>query len=457
MSARLKANSLSLFESLIMGVAGSAPGYTIAITTAVLLSTAGTLAPVALIIFAIPMLGIAVAYKALNKHSTNAGAAFQWTTVAFGKLPGFFSGWALLIASVVFMVAGSVPIATTTLTFIDPTLTSNVVLTAAVSSAWFLLIAIILIRGIEITSQVQVVMTVVELVILTAVLIAAFVHAATVGAINPFRWNWLSLDYSPATLATTALAVVFFYWGWDVTSNLSEETVNGGDNAGNGGFSSVVITIFFYIGFTVAALFLYSLHDTKSLSDNLVYNIAITCGWGRTGGLVASFAVILSSIATLETTMLQFSRTLFAMGRDGAMPRHFSVIAEKNLTPVRTMYALIAIGLALIWSSSLMPTVNSVVAASVNAVAVQVAYYYGLAGMVAAWEFRKTPSIGKWLLLCLYPAVSGLIILLLGIYAITTFDFITKVVALGGFLLGIVFFRPRGYGKALDILPIVAE
>lgn len=457
MSARLKANSLSFFESLVMGIAGSAPGYTIAITTAVLLNTAGTLAPAALIIFAIPMLGIAVAYKALNKHSASAGAAFQWTTAAFGPLLGFFSGWALLLASVVFMVAGSVPIATATLTFVDPALTSNVFLTAAVSSAWFLLIAIILIRGIEITSKVQVVMTTVELIILTLLLVAAFVHAIKVGAINPLHSDWLSFGFSLKSFAATALAVVFFYWGWDVTSNLSEETVNGGDNAGNGGFSSVIVTIFYYIGFTVAALFLYSLHDTKSLSDNLVYNIAITCGLGRYGALLASFAVILSSIATLETTMLQFSRTLFAMGREGAMPVHFGVIAEKSQTPIRTMYALIAIGLALIWSSSLMPTVNSVVAASVNAVAVQVAYYYGLAGIVAAWEFRKTPTTGKWLLLCLYPAASGLLILGLGIYAITTFDSVTKFIALGGFLTGALFFRPRGYSKRPIAIPAVAE
>ena len=63
-----------------MGVAGSAPGYTIAVTTAVLLATAGTLSPGALIIFAVPMLGIAVAYKALNARVVSAGAAYQWTT-----------------------------------------------------------------------------------------------------------------------------------------------------------------------------------------------------------------------------------------------------------------------------------------------------------------------------------------------------------------------------------------
>jgi amino acid transporter len=302
-----------------------------------------------------------------------------------------------------------------------------------------------------------VVMTTIEMLILTAVLIAAFVHAGSAGVVNPFSWSWFGLGYSTSSFAATALATVFFYWGWDVTSNLSEETVNGGHNAGNGGFASVIFTIFYYIGFTFAALFLFQLKDAKSLTDNLIYNLAIASGMGRTGGLLASLAVILSSIATLETTMLQFSRTLFAMGRDRAMPRVFGIVAAKSQTPVRTMYAMIAIGLVLIWLSSLMPTVSDVIAASVNSVAIQVTYYYGLAGLVAAWEFRRTPTLGRWLLFCAYPAVSAIMLLGLGMYAITTFNFVTKVVGIGGFAVGIFFFRPRGYGKQPQVLPAVAE
>src|ERR1043165_3221427 len=129
----LKANSLSLFESIVMGVAGSAPGYTIAVTTAVLLGVGKALSPGALLTFAIPMLGIAVAYKALNREHVHAGAAYQWTTVYFGKLAGFFSGWAVLVASMVFMVAGSLPLATATLDFVDPALASHVALSAGVA------------------------------------------------------------------------------------------------------------------------------------------------------------------------------------------------------------------------------------------------------------------------------------------------------------------------------------
>jgi amino acid transporter len=447
MNTELKAGSLSFLESMVMGVAGSAPGYTIAVTTAVLLGVAGTLSPGALVIFAVPMLGIAVAYKALNARDVSAGAAYQWTSAYFGKFWGFFSGWALLVASMIFMVTGSLPLATSTLDFINPALANNVVLSAIVASAWFLVIAIVLIVGIEVTSRVQMVMTSIELVILTAIMLAAFWHAAAFGAANPIGWRWFGIGYTASSFANTALIVVFFYWGWDVTANLAEETANGHENAGSGGFVSIIVTIVYYIGFVAAALLLFSVKDGANMNANIIYNIAVGAGFGRTGGLLASIGVILSSIATLETTMLQFSRTLFAMGRDGALPRGFGVVDRRTKTPVRAMLILIAMGLALLWGSSLMPTINAIIQDGVRAVGVLVAYYYGLAGLVAMYvfggEWRK--SFARWLWLCVFPALSGISLILLGLYAMTTFDWVTDIVGIGGLIAGILFFRPRRF------------
>jgi amino acid transporter len=447
MTASLKAGSLSFIESLVMGVAGSAPGFTIAFTTVALLSTAGTLAPGALLIFAVPMLGIAVAYRALNKRHVSAGAAYQWTTVYFGKFPGFFSGWSLLLASMFFMVSGSLPLATATLDFIDPALADNVVLSAAVASAWFLAIAVVLIVGIEVTSRVQLVMTTVELLVLTVVLMGAFWHAGRAGAVNPFHWSWFGLGYTPRQFAESALVVVFFYWGWDVTANLAEETENAEDNAGNGGFISIFVTIAYYVAFVFAALLLFTIKDAQSFNANIIYNIAEASGFGRAGGLLASFAVILSSIATLETTMLQFSRTLFAMGRDGAMPRPFGVVDARTHTPVRAMVALILLGLLLLWGSSLMPSIKSIIDDSVRAVGLLVAYYYGLAGLVAARVFWNTwrTSPSRFIALAAFPAASGILLIALGIYAMTTFDLTTNIVSIGGLVAGIALFRPSRY------------
>jgi amino acid transporter len=450
MSDKLKADSLSFFESIIMGVAGSAPGFSIAVAISGLLTTAGIFAPNAVLIFALPMLGIALAYKGLNRKFANAGAAYEWAKIGFGRLFGYFSGWALLIASMVFMVTGSVPLGTATLDLIDPSLASHVLLTTGIGAVWFVGIGLVLIAGIEITSKVQVVMSSIELLILFVICAAAFVRTAGGHGAHAFSWAWFGLHYSRGSFAASALIVVFLYWGWDVTANLAEETRNDLPNAaGTGGFLSVFITIASFAAFTAATLMLFPLRAASGFSDNLIYHVALAAGLGRIGGYAASLALILSSIATLETTMLQFSRTLFAMGRDSALPGYFGEVHARTVTPVRTMYLLLAVGLLVIFASSFMPSIASILADSVNAIAVQVSYYYGVAGLVCAWLYRDSfrGSPATFLQYAVAPALSALALITLGIYAISTFDTTTRVVGIGGLLVGILFFRPGGYRR----------
>jgi amino acid transporter len=455
MAAKLRANALSMIESLVMGVAGSAPGFSIAVTLAALIASAGSLAPGALLIFAVPMIGISLAYKGLSARMANAGAAYEWTSRIFNRSLGFFSGWALLVASTVFMVTGAAPLGTATLSFFpDPGLVNNVVATTFVGGLWFLAIGLVLITGISLTSRLQMVMSSIELIILTLVVAAAGLHALRHGAINPFSWSWFGLNYTPGAFSTSALIVVFFYWGWDVTANLGEETDSAHQAAGNGGFLSVFVTTFYFLAFAAATLFLFSLKDAKGLSDNLIYDLAVRAGLGRAGGLAASVAVILSSVATLETQMLQFSRTLFAMGRDGALPRAFGVVSERSLTPVRTMYLLLGLGLAMIVLASFIPTVGLILSDSVKAIAVQVCYYYAAAGFASAWLFRdaRKSDWPAFLAYAVFPAVSAASLVLLAIYALTTFDTLTRIVGVGGLILGVAFIRPRGYGGKVEAI-----
>jgi len=449
MSSTLKPGAISLFESVIMGIAGSAPGFSIATTAAVLLATAGSVSINALLVFAVPMLGIAVTYKGLNKTLPRAGAAYDWTTESFGKFLGFFSGWAVLIATLVFIVSGSLTVGGNLMNIIDPAADGNLLATTALGAGAYLVIGLVLIAGISLTSKVQVVMTTIELLILAVVAIAAYVHAGIHGSAEAISFSWLSFAYTPASFAATALVVVFFYWGWDVTANLSEETSDRPPNAaGNGGFYSVFVTIGLFVSFLMAAQVLFSISDASGYNVNIVSNIAVKAGLGTFGGQVASFAVVLSGIATLETSMLQFSRTLFAMARERGMPTAMAVVDARTRTPVRTMIVLILLGLAMIFASSFLPSVNAIITDSVSAVAIQVCYYYGLAGIVCFWVYRKSyaESAGIFVLYGLYPLFSGVVLILLGLYAITTFNELTKIVGIGGLVIGIVFFRPKGWG-----------
>ena len=105
----LQANALGTFDTVVMAVAGSAPAYSIAATTAVLVGAVGLASPAALLYCAIPMLGIALAFSYLGRIDVNAGASYSWVGRTFHPFLGFVSGWALVISATIFMVAGSLP------------------------------------------------------------------------------------------------------------------------------------------------------------------------------------------------------------------------------------------------------------------------------------------------------------------------------------------------------------
>jgi amino acid transporter len=458
MAHKLREDALSFFESLVLGVAGSGPANAISLAMGALIAAAGLLSPLYVLIFAVPMLGIALAYKALNKRMTHAGAAYNWVGRSFGKLNGFMAGWALITAQMIFIISGVVPLSTAILDFIAPGLVNNVVVITMLSALWFLFIVGIIMLGIKLTSYLQIAMLTFEMIVLLGVGIAALIKAHTIPFANTFSWHLYSPSYlihnfSAASFSASALIVVFLYWGWDVTANLGEETKNGGHAAGNGGLSGVIVTIFLYSLYAAATLVLFTFAQTGNFSSNLLYEIAIAAGLGRTGGLVASIAVIFSSVATVQTGMLQVTRTLFAMGRDGALPHYLGQVSQKTQTPMPATYWLIGTGLVGILLTGFMPSVGSILSDGVTASGLQVAYYFGMAGLVSAWVFRKTyrESWLYWLGFSVFPGISAVFLIGLGLFAITTFNTTTTAVGVGTLLAGIVFFRPRRYRLDADL------
>ena len=49
--------------------------------------------------------------------------------------------------------------------------------------------------------------------------------------------------------------------------------------------------------------------------------------------------------------------------------------------------------------------------------------------------------------MCIFPSVSGIALIALGLYAMTTFDLVTDLVGVGGLMAGIIFFRPGRAGR----------
>ncbi len=80
---RLKENSLGLLESIVMGVAGTAPAYSLTATTAVLIATTHLQSLASLLFCGLIMFGVSISFHHLNRLLPSAGASYTWISEVF--------------------------------------------------------------------------------------------------------------------------------------------------------------------------------------------------------------------------------------------------------------------------------------------------------------------------------------------------------------------------------------
>ncbi|MGH9006427.1 MAG: amino acid transporter, partial [Acidimicrobiales bacterium] len=101
----LKQGALGLISSTVVGVASTAPAYSLAATIGFVVVLIGVRAPIVTILAFVPMLLISFAYKELNRADPDCGTTFTWTTRAFGPKSGWMGGWAIVAADVLVMAS----------------------------------------------------------------------------------------------------------------------------------------------------------------------------------------------------------------------------------------------------------------------------------------------------------------------------------------------------------------
>jgi amino acid transporter len=435
----LAANALGLGESMVMGVAGTAPAFSAAATTATLIAAVGILSPASLLYSGLIMFGVTLAFKQLNRVDPNAGASYAWVEKAFGPVLGFLAGWSLLVATALFMVGGTVPAAAATLDLVAPWLTTNPTSVTLVAAGWLLAVSALVVKGIKPASYMQLTLTTIEVAILVVVIVAALVKFGSRSA-HSFSISWFSLgQFTPQVFATGALTAVFFFWGWDVTLNLNEETKNAHHTPGHGAVLAMITVLLLFVGFAVATLLVLTDAEIERAGTNVVLVVAQKI-FPRPWSYMAVIAVMLSTIGTLETSFLQFTRTMFAQGRGGALHHRYARLHRAWQTPWVATAALTMFGLALLFLSSLLPTVNRIMKDSVNAIGFQAAFYYGLASLACAWNTIRAGAASPTTMVTLvvWPVASALFLSFIAIYSIPSFDLVTNIIGLGGIVVGLV-------------------
>lgn len=438
----LKSGALGLFDSVIMGIAGSAPAYSIGATTVALFGAVLFGGPAALLYCGIFMFGIVFAFRYLSQDDSHAGAAYSWVRRAMHPILGYLSGWALVVSALIFMVIATFPAGSSVLSLFSNSAASNKTLITLFGAIFFLLMVGAVAAGVTVTVTVQIAMSCVEIFLLLLFAALALFHTHHV---TSFSWHWFSPSifhaHGSSGFVAGALLAAFYYWGWDVTANLNEETKEPPTTSGMGGVLGVIIVFLLFEVFTVATNLV--LTPAQLQNPNNSADILAVLGqavWHGLGGKLLIVAVVLSTVATLETTLIQVTRTMFTMGRDNTLPKALGTVHRVRQTPVVATVTVAVLSLLLFVGSQYVGSVSNILSDGYNAIGLQICIYYGLAGLAVVILYRRQvfKSVTNFIFMGLWPLAGAIFMGYVFYEVIPGLNSTTLFVGLGAMALGLI-------------------
>ncbi len=403
----LKQGALGLISSTVIGVASTAPAYSLAATLGFVVAAIGLQSPIVTIIAFVPMLFIAFAYSQLNRADPDCGTTFTWATRAFGPRTGWMGGWGIVAADILVMaslaqIAGQYVFLLFNAKGIGSNATSGWVLLVGV--VWIVAMTLVCYWGIEVSANFQKALLGIEITMLLLLSVVALIKlgagSAPPGHLVPSAswWNPFRIS-SFSTFINGVLLMVFIYWGWDTTVSVNEETENSHITPGKAAVLSTLVLLVTYELVIVSAQAFAGI-GTKGIGlgnpshQGDVLSVLGGAVFGTTGvGNVLTHLLLLmvlsSAAASTQTTILPTARTTLSMAVYRALPKSFARIHGRYLTPTVSTMAMGGVSIVLYVIMNYV-SAGTVIADSVSALGVMIAFYYGLTGIACVWYYRAS-------------------------------------------------------------------
>ena len=402
----LKTGALGLVSATVMGVASTAPAYSLAATLGFIVAVVGLGSPIVAVIAFIPIFLTSIGYSELNKADPDCGTTFTWGARAFGPRTGWAGGWAIVAADVLVMaslaqVAGQYLFLLFGAKGIGSNPTSGWVL--LVGLAWIASMTYICYRGIEVSAMFQRVLLAIELVMLLVFSLTALIRVGTgnhpAGSITP-AWSWFNpMQGGFSGFVSGIILMLFIYWGWDTAVAINEETKDPAKTPGRAAILSTVILLVTYVIVILSAQSFAGIGTTGiglGNGDNTgdVLSVLGDAVFGGSGiGVFLSRLLVLmvltSAAASTQTTILPTARTTLSMATYKALPKSFAKMHPRYLTPTVSTIAMGAASAVLYLAFNYVSS-GFIIADAVTAIGLYIAFYYGLTGFACTWYYRKT-------------------------------------------------------------------
>jgi amino acid transporter len=424
---QLKKGAINFVSSVVIGVASTAPGYSLAAVLGLIVAVpgVGVHAPAVMIAAFIPILLVAWAYRYLNRADPDCGTTFSWATRAFGPATGWIGGWAIVVADIIVMANLAQIAGLYTFLLFDASYAPSTFLVTAVGVVWIAVMTWVCVIGIELNAKSQRWLLTAEIVTLAAFAAVALIRVwadPPSGALDPsLSWfNPFAIGSFDA-LVSGVLIGIFIYWGWDSLVTVNEETEDSDTVPGKAAVTATVLLLGIYVIVSTAAVAFGGPDRLANDESGDVLGLLANDVFGSSLlGKLVIIAVLSSAAASTQTTILPTARTALSMARAKAFPAGLGRIHREYLTPhVATLWMG---GLSIAWYVGLTIVSENILFDSIAALGLMIAFYYGLTGFACVWYFRHelTRSAKSFVMAGVMPLLGGL--MLLGVFVKSCWD-----------------------------------
>lgn len=297
----------------------------------------------------VAMLFTGLSYRIMSQKYPFAGSVYLYVQKSLSPHLGFLTGWSILLDY--FLMPATVVIIGSSF---GNSLIPDIPLWAW--SLFFILFSTITnILGVEWLSKCSWILFVLQILVLIAfvictiqVLVNHTIHFNTISLYNPDGFQ------ISGVLQATGI-VILSYLGFDAISTLAEEAIHPEKTVGRAIIWSILISgiIFFLTTFLAGMVY----PDYQTLNPDTAFLDIVNFVGGEWLTTFTTIILITSfGMATCQTSHAAVARILFAMGRDGVLPKAMGRVSVKFQTP----YVAIALVGAIITPISLLCSLGTI-------------------------------------------------------------------------------------------------
>src|ERR687884_777649 len=342
----LRRNAVGLPGLIAQSLGVTAPEISAVVIAAVAATKVGASTPSAFWVAGIGAVGLALVYGRFARYVPSAGGTYAIVRAGLGRDVGFFAGWVLLAVGVIFVPGLLISAAFLLQNFFSLVAPHH----AFFFSAWwgwaFLLAALVFLiswLGIQISARILLALTAIGV---TLLLILDVIILAKGGA---HGWAWASLapwkghGFGFGFFALGVGIAMTGFSGFETAVFLAEEAHTPKREVPKAVLGAITLAVLFYIVTTLAIVTGYGLDQAGTRwpqeSGGAVVSLSVQYAalWlGKVLLLLLAISAFASALGTANFT----TRTAFAWGHDGYLPRMFGRTHPRFRSPHVAIAAL---------------------------------------------------------------------------------------------------------------------